>query len=109
MQRMKETSMLSPIKLINVSNAEWEAVCNGKEAYSDLAPALLSVSVIREGRFAKEIKNLQSDNVMLKNEKQELLNQLKFLMDTVLAFPTEISKEHYSITQTQEIIKKFKE
>lgn len=101
--------MLNPMKLINVSNQEWETICNGKDAYSNLAPALLSVSVIREDHFQKTINNLIEEKTVLNKEKQELLEQLKFLVDTVVAFPTEISEKHYSIEQTKELIKKYKE
>lgn len=101
--------MLTPMKLINVSNEEWESVCNGEEAYSNLAPALLSVSVIREGHFQKKINNLTEEKAVLNKEKQELLKQLQYLVDTVVAFPTEISEKHYSIEQAKQLIKKLKE
>lgn len=39
---------------------EWRAKCNGSEAYSDFAPAMLSVAVVRETRLLARIAELEA-------------------------------------------------
>lgn len=46
--------------LLHGSPENWEEACNGKMAYSNLAPSMLSIAVAREDRLLRQIAELKT-------------------------------------------------
>lgn len=101
--------MKTPMQLVYVSSKEWEDVCNSEVAYTNLAPALLSTSVAREDRHNRQLAQLQSKYDALVKNSETLVKDFEGFVSSALAFPQEISNEHYSVEQAKNSIEKFKE
>lgn len=101
--------MKTPMQLIYASSQEWEDVCNSEVAYSNLAPALLSTSVMRESRKDKQLAELQAKYDLLLKNSETLSNEFEEFVSQAVTFPEEISKDHYSVIAAQKAIKEFKD
>lgn len=97
------------MQMISATSEEWAALCNGKEAYSDLAPAYLSVAVVREDRLNSKLAEMTQKYEALKASVEPLLTEFENIVETVSTFPQEMSGEHYSVVNAKSVISKFKQ
>lgn len=99
----------TPMQLVYASSKEWEEVCNSEVAYSNLAPALLSASVIREERKDAQLATLQAKYDALVRHSEQLVNDFEQFVSDVSVLKDEISQDHYSIIDAKKAIKNFKD
>ena len=95
--------------MISATSEEWATLCGSQEAYSELAPAYLSVSVVREDRLNAKLVEMTKKYEALQAATIPLLAEFQTMIDTVSVFPHEVSGEYYSVNNAKAAIAKFNE
>jgi hypothetical protein len=77
--------------LLGLPHDKWCAECNGEAAYSDLAPAMLSVAVVRESNLLQRIADLEGMRLACSTPKTP--NALKMQIVAIISSATSLGEQ----------------